>query len=62
VVIPGPHRGAGAEETTVRIPRAVRDWAPRKGAKINGVPERYGFAVVVIAVAVLVAAVLLLAR
>ena len=24
----------------------IRRWLPRKGATINGIPERYGFAVV----------------
>ena len=35
----------------------IRRWLPRKGATINGIPERFGFAVVcAFAVAVLVVA------
>jgi hypothetical protein len=62
MVIPGADRGMGAKEAAVRIPGAVRNWAPRKDAKINGVPERYAFTVVVIAACLFAAAVLLLAH
>ena len=30
----------------------IRRWLPRKGAKIWGIPERYGFAIVIVALLV----------
>lgn len=30
----------------------IRRWLPQKGAKIWGIPERYGFAIVIVALLV----------
>ncbi len=52
---------ATAGGVSVRLLQALRDWAPREGARIGPVPERYGFAVMMaVAVVLLVVAVLLL--
>jgi hypothetical protein len=46
----------------MRIPRTVREWAPRKGARIGGIPEWYGFTVILVFCAGLLTVSLLLFR